>query len=112
MRGFTQIAFPPWVRTYPKNTSAKLTLYSDHRCGDELRVNVKYQELESSAKFLAIKRCQRTKIGKVIKQYQSSIYKLVHICATRGIPVNDKVIHLNMLSPLRITYPPGGMVQA
>ncbi len=71
MRGFTQIAFPPWVRTYPKNTSAKLTLYSDHRCGDELRVNVKYQELESSAKFLAIKRCQRTKIGKVISNHEA-----------------------------------------
>ena len=28
------------------------------------------------------------KIGKVIKQSRSSIYKLVHICTTRGIPVN------------------------
>ena len=30
-------------------------------------------ELESSAKFLAIKRCQGTKIGKVIKLARSSI---------------------------------------
>jgi hypothetical protein len=30
-------------------------------------------ELESSAKFLAIKRCQQTKIGKVIKLAQSLI---------------------------------------
>jgi len=45
-------------------------------------------ELKSSRSFLAIKRCQRTKIGKVIKQSQSPIYKLAHICATRGKAVN------------------------
>jgi hypothetical protein len=47
-------------------------------------------ELMSSWTFLAIKRCEGTTIGKVIKQSRNSIYKLVHIvCATRGIPVND-----------------------
>jgi hypothetical protein len=46
-------------------------------------------ELKSSRTFLVIKRCEGTKIGKVIKQSRSSIYKLAHIiCATRGIPVN------------------------
>jgi hypothetical protein len=38
-------------------------------------------ELESSATFLAIKRCQRTKFGKVIKLAQSSIKIWAHICA-------------------------------
>ena len=37
-------------------------------------------EWESSAKFLAIKRCQRTKIGKVIKLTRSSIKNWSHIC--------------------------------
>jgi hypothetical protein len=41
-------------------------------------------ELESSATFLAIKRCQRTKIGKVIKLARSSI-KNGHISATIGV---------------------------
>jgi hypothetical protein len=41
------------------------------------RVSCKYEmprlELKSSATFLAIKRCQRTKFGKVIKLARSSI---------------------------------------
>ncbi len=41
-------------------------------------------ELESSAKFLAIKRGQQTKIGKDIKLAQSSIKKMSHICDHRG----------------------------
>jgi hypothetical protein len=41
-------------------------------------------ELESSAKFLAIKRGQRTTIGKDIKLAQSSIKKTSHICDHRG----------------------------
>jgi hypothetical protein len=41
-------------------------------------------ELESSAKFLAIKSCQRTKIGKVIKLAWSSLFKWAHIWANRG----------------------------
>jgi hypothetical protein len=43
-------------------------------------------ELKSSQTFLAIKRCEGTKIRNVIKQSRSSIYKLAHICTTRGIP--------------------------
>jgi hypothetical protein len=43
-------------------------------------------ELESSAKFLAIKRCQWTKFGKVIKLAQSSIKKWVHVCAHHQSP--------------------------
>ena len=46
-------------------------------------------ELKSSQTFLAIKRCEGTKFGEVIKQSRSLIYKLGHICATRGVPVND-----------------------
>ena len=45
-------------------------------------------ELKISLKFLAIKRCQRTKFGKVIKLTQSSIKKLSHICDHRGKAVN------------------------
>ena len=41
-------------------------------------------ELKSSAKFLAIKHCQRTKFGKVISLARSSIFKWAHICAHRG----------------------------
>ena len=41
-------------------------------------------ELESSAKFLDIKHCQRTTIGKVIKLARSSIKKWVHIFDDRG----------------------------
>ena len=41
-------------------------------------------ELKSSAKFLAIKRCQRTKFGKVIQLARSLIFKWAHICAHRG----------------------------
>ena len=45
---------------------------------------------EELSSFLAIKHCQETKIGKVTRQSQSSIYKLVHIlCATSGIAVNS-----------------------
>ena len=44
--------------------------------------------LESSAKFLAIKRCKRTKFGKVFKLAQSSIKKWSHICDHRGKAVN------------------------
>jgi hypothetical protein len=38
-------------------------------------------KLKSSQTFLAIKRCERTKIGKVIKQSRSSKLKWAHICA-------------------------------
>ena len=41
-------------------------------------------ELKCSQTFLAIKCCQRTKIGKVIKLARSSIFKWAHICAQRG----------------------------
>jgi hypothetical protein len=37
----------------------------------------------------AIKRCERTKIGKVIKQSQSSKLRWAHICAHSRIPVNS-----------------------
>jgi hypothetical protein len=46
-------------------------------------------ELKNLATFLAIKRCEWTKNGKVIKRSQSSIYKLAHICATSGKAVNS-----------------------
>jgi hypothetical protein len=46
-------------------------------------------ELESSATFLAIKSCQRTKFGKVIKLARSSLKKWAHICAHRGKAVNQ-----------------------
>ena len=36
-------------------------------------------ELESSAKFLAIKHCQRSKIWKIIKLAQSSFFKWAHM---------------------------------
>ncbi len=52
---------------------------SDHLLGSSMRL-----ELESSAKFLAIKRCQRTKIGKVIKLAQSSILSGPILWAHRG----------------------------
>ena len=45
-------------------------------------------KLKSLRTFLAIKRCQGTKSKLVIKQSRSSIYKLVHICATSGKAVN------------------------
>jgi hypothetical protein len=41
-------------------------------------------ELKSSRSFLAIKRCQRTKIGKVIKLARSLLKSWAHICARRG----------------------------
>jgi hypothetical protein len=41
-------------------------------------------ELKSLRTFLCIKRCEGTKIGTVIKQSRSSIYKLVHMRATSG----------------------------
>ncbi len=45
-------------------------------------------KLKSSRTFLAIKRCERTKIGKVIKQSLSSKLRWMHICAHSHIPVN------------------------
>jgi hypothetical protein len=42
---------------------------------------------KSSAKFLAIKRWQWTKIKKVIKHLRSSKLRLAHICAHSRIPV-------------------------
>ncbi len=45
-------------------------------------------ELKSSRSILAIKRWQRTKIGKVIKLARSSLKSWAHICAHRGIAVN------------------------
>ena len=52
-------------------------------------------ELKSSRTFLAIKCSEGTEIGKVIKQSRSLIYKLAHICATRGIPVKPSVSSLS-----------------
>jgi hypothetical protein len=46
-------------------------------------------ELKSSRTILAIKRCERTKLGKVIQRSQSLIYMMVHICATSGNAVNS-----------------------
>jgi hypothetical protein len=40
--------------------------------------------------FLAIKLCERTKIGKVIKQSRSSKLRWAHICAHSRIPVNNQ----------------------
>ena len=45
-------------------------------------------KLKSSRTFLAIKRCEGTKIGKVIKHLQSSKLRWAHICAHTRIPVN------------------------
>ena len=45
-------------------------------------------KLKSLRTFLAIKRCQGTNSKLVVKQSRSSIYKLVHICATSGKAVN------------------------
>ena len=47
--------------------------------------------LKSLRSFLAIKRCEGTKIGKVFKLAQSSSIKVAHICANRGIPVKMDV---------------------
>ena len=45
-------------------------------------------KLKSSRTILAIKRCERTKIGKVIKQSRSSKLRWAHdICAHSRIPV-------------------------
>ena len=44
-------------------------------------------KLKSLRTFLAIKRCERTKIGKVIKQSRSSKLRWAHICAHSRIPV-------------------------
>ena len=46
-------------------------------------------KLKSSRTFLAIKRCERTKTGKVIKQSRSSKLRWAHICAHSRIPVKD-----------------------
>jgi hypothetical protein len=46
-------------------------------------------KLKSSQTFLAIKRCEGTKIGKVIKQSRSSKLMWAHICAHSCIPVNS-----------------------
>jgi hypothetical protein len=46
-------------------------------------------ELESSAKFLAIKHCQQTKVGKVINLSRSSFKKWSHICNHRDYLVNS-----------------------
>ena len=53
-------------------------------------------ELMSSRTFLAIKCCEGTNIGKVVKQSRSSIYKLG---ATRGILV---VVVVIIMLPLRL----------
>ena len=111
MRRFTQIVISPWVRTamgtyLPKSTSARVSVpaqtYSRYPVNPKTdpllissmrQASCKYEtsrlELKSSQTILAIKRCEGKKIGKVIKQSRSLIYKLGHICATRGIPVND-----------------------
>ena len=47
--------------------------------------------MKSLQTFLAIKRCKGTKNRKVTKQSRSSIYKLAHICATRGILVKRPI---------------------
>ena len=48
-------------------------------------------QLKSSQSFLGTKRCQGTKRKKVIKLARSSLIKVAHICANRGIPVNIKL---------------------
>ena len=45
-------------------------------------------KLKSLQTFLAIKRFEGTKIGKVIKQSRSSKLRWAHICAHSRIPVN------------------------
>ena len=45
-------------------------------------------KLKSSRTFLAIKRCEGTKVGKVIKQSRCSKLRWAHICAHSCIPVN------------------------
>ena len=50
-------------------------------------------ELKSSCTYLAIKRCQQTKIGKVIKLTWSLIKKWSHICNHRGKAVKGRVLH-------------------
>jgi hypothetical protein len=47
-------------------------------------------KLKSSQTFLAIKRCERTKIGKVIKQSRSSKLRWAHICAHSCIPAKHR----------------------
>ena len=46
-------------------------------------------KLKSSQTFLAIKRCEGTTIGKVIKHLRSSKLRWSHICAHSCIPVNE-----------------------
>jgi hypothetical protein len=46
-------------------------------------------ELKSS-----IKRCQGTKSEKIIKLARSSLIKVAHICANRGIPVKQHCTHM------------------
>jgi hypothetical protein len=45
-------------------------------------------KLKSLPTFLAIKRCERTKIGKVMNQSRSSKLRWAHICIHSRIPVN------------------------
>ena len=68
-----RISYP---KTYPLLSS--LMRWASCKC------EMPQLEWESSAKFLAIKCCQRTKIEKVIKLSQSSI-KNGHVSATIGV---------------------------
>ena len=70
---FVRISYP---KTDPRLSSSMRQ--ASFKC-ETLRL-----ELKSSAKFLAIKCCQRTKFGKVIKLANSSSFKWPHICAHRG----------------------------
>ena len=54
------------------------------------KCEIPWLEMESLAKFLAIKRCQRTKFGKVIKLAQSSI-KNGRTSATKGVKLLKKI---------------------
>jgi hypothetical protein len=57
----------------------KRTLFSSSMWQALCKCETPRLELESSAKFLAIKHCQRSKIRKVIKLAQSSFFKWAHM---------------------------------
>jgi hypothetical protein len=61
-------------------------------------------KLKSSRTFLAIKRCERTKIGKVIKQSRSSKLRWAHVCAHSPISVNCNVFECSCSPPSTMEF--------
>ena len=81
-----------WSLVVCENLNPETNLYSAH-WWNKLRSNVRQHNwswrAQRSATFLAIKRCQRTKIVKVIKLAWSSLKSWAQICARRSKAVNS-----------------------